>query len=382
MKKNIVIHYPFIAKYRIPIFKKLSLDKDFNIVFWASEKGTNKFLLTDTNGLNIKNTPIKLISIPFLRNKLEWQPSAIKNILTTDLDLYIVLGNPNSISTWLCLFIAKIRNIQIFIWSHGYLSDETGLKGLIRKFFYKLADKHLLYGNKAKEIMLKKGFSEKELHVIYNSLDYEKQKDYRERLKYDDRLEIRKKFNFSEKSITFVTIGRLVEKFKLEQIIEVIKIMTEKGIDANLIIIGDGEAKESLVNLTKNLKIENRVIFYGSCHEESEISLLYNASDFSVVMGSVGLAAMHSLAYGIPIITNSNMSKHHPEIEAIVEGITGFYFEENNLIDFISKVKNLEYRGEIYQNCIRTIENYYTPGVQYRLIKSAINNFLEEKNEN
>ena len=382
MKKNIVIHYPFIAKYRIPIFKKLSLDKDFNIVFWASEKGTNKFLLTDTDGLNIKNTPIKLISIPFLRNKFEWQPSAIKNILTNDVDFYIVLGNPNSLSTWLCLFIANIRNIQIFIWSHGYLSNETGIKGLIRKFFYKLANKHLLYGNKAKEIMLKKGFSNKELYVIYNSLDYEKQKNYREKLKYDDRLAIRRKFNFSEKSITFVTIGRLVKKFKLEQMIEVIKIMTEKGIDTNLIIIGDGEEKESLIKLAKNFKVENKVVFYGACHEEREISLLYNASDFSVVMGSVGLAAMHSLAYGVPMITNDNMSKHHPEIEAVVEGSTGFYFEENNLMDFISKVKNLEYRGEIYQNCIKTIENYYTPEVQYNLIKSVLNDSLEEKHEN
>lgn len=381
MKKKIVIHYPFIASYRIPIFTLLKNSQNYTFDFWAAEKGANKFLLSTTGNLNVVNTPLKLIKIPFTNKKLEWQPNAIKNIFTNKIDVYIVLGNPHSISTWLCLIFAKLKNTPTFIWSHGYLKEENGIKGFIRKYFYKLGSMHLLYGNNAKKIMLKKGFKEKELYVIYNSLDYEKQKFHREQLTYEDRLETRNKYNINENSITIVTIGRLVKKFKLEQVIESIKILKDKGIDANLIIIGDGEERENLENLVKSFNIIDKVTFYGACHEEEEISKLYNAADYSVVMGSIGLAAMHSLAYGIPVITNNNMDKHHPEIEAIIDNKTGFYFEENNLDDFITKLKPIQYRSEISKNCINMIENYYTPEIQKKLIENALNDFFKENNE-
>ncbi len=379
--KKIVIHYPFIASYRIPIFTLLKNSENYSFDFWAAEKGANKFLLSTTGDLNVINTPLKLIKIPFTNKKLEWQPTAIKNILTNKIDVYIVLGNPHSISTWLCLIFAKLKNTPTFIWSHGYLKEENGIKGLIRKYFYKLGTMHLLYGNNAKKIMLKKGFKEKELHVIYNSLDYEKQKFHREQLTYKDRLEIRNKYNINENSITIVTIGRLVKKFKLEQVIESIKILQDRKINSNLIIIGDGEEKENLLNLVKKLKIEDKVHFYGACHEEEEISKLYNAADYSVVMGSIGLAAMHSLAYGIPVITNNNMAKHHPEIEAIIDNKTGFLFEDNNLEDFISKLQPIEYRSKISENCIEIIEKNYTPQIQKNLIENALNQYFKAKDE-
>lgn len=379
--KKIVIHYPFIASYRIPIFTLLKNSKNYSFSFWAAEKGANKFLLSTTGDLNVVNTPLKLIKVPFTNKKLEWQPSALKNILTDKIDVYIVLGNPHSISTWLCLIFAKLKNTPTFIWSHGYLKEENGLKGLIRKYFYKLGNMHLLYGNNAKKIMLNKGFKEENLHVIYNSLDYEKQKFYRDQLTYQDRLEVRNKYNINESSITIVTIGRLAKKFKLEQVIESIKTLQDRKIDANLIIIGDGEEKENLSSLVKELKIESKVYFYGACHEEEEISKLYNAADYSVVMGSIGLAAMHSLAYGIPVITNNNMAKHHPEIEAIIDNETGFLFKENNLEDFISKLQPIKYRSSISEKCIKIIEDFYTPQMQKNLIENALNQYFKAKNE-
>lgn len=380
--KKIVIHYPFIASYRIPIFTLLSNSSNYEYKFWAAKKSKNKFLLTNTSNLNIVNTPLEIITIPILKKKFEWQAKAIKNIFSNDLDVYIVLGNPNSISTWVCLIIAKIRKIPIFIWSHGYLKEENGIKGLIRKYFYKLANKHLLYGNNAKNKMIKKGFKEKDLNVIYNSLDYNTQKEYRDKLTFINRQETRNKFNIEEDTITLITIGRLAKKFKLEQVIKSISLLTDKNIKAHLIIIGDGEEKENLMQLVKKLGIDKKVSFYGACHNEEEISTLYNASDYSVVMGSIGLAAMHSLAYGVPVITNDNLSKHHPEIEAVIDNKTGFYFKENDLNDFISKLKPLNYKSQIYYDCINMVESYYTPEIQKQLIEKSLSDFFKEKNEN
>lgn len=378
MKKKIVIHYPFIAKYRMAIFNLLNNSKTFDYEFWAGQNNTDKFLLTETEGLNFKDTNFTEIKVPFLNKKLEWQKNALKYCLKEDFDLYIILGNPNSLTVWLCVLIAKLRKIPILMWSHGYLKDETGIKSVIRKFFYKLANGHLLYGNRAKNIMIKKGFIEKELHPIYNSLDYETQKTFRENLNYQDRTSIRENLQIEENSIVLIVIGRLMKKLKIEQILESIK-NSPKNI--NLIIVGDGPEKNNLQNLTNTYKIQNKVIFYGSCHKEDELSKLYNASDYSVVMGKVGLAAMHSLAYGIPMITNNNLDEHFPEIEAIIDEKTGFYFKENNLDDFISKINFIPYRSKIYDDCIKLIETYYTPDKQFELIENSIKKYLKDFND-
>lgn len=377
--KKVVIHYPFIAQYRMPIFRLLSSSTKYHYEFWADETSSDKFLMTDTTGLNLKKVELKYPKIPIINKQLEWQPQAIKRILSESVDVYIVLGNANSISAWICTTIARLRGIPVLMWSHGYLKDEKGLKGFVRKIFYSLANGHLLYGNRAKNIMIQKGFDERILHVIYNSLDYETQKFYRENLTYQDRLFTREKLNVSENAIVLIAIGRIMTKLKLDQAIHAVKLQIDNGIDTVLLIVGNGPQKESLIQLAKLLDVTDHVIFYGTCHAEDELSKLYNASDYSIVMGKVGLAAMHSLAYGILMITNENMDEHFPEIEAIIEGKTGWYFRENDITDFCSKLKPISYRDIHFHQCIDIIDAHYNPLIQKELIETAISNYCGEK---
>ncbi len=376
--KFVVLHYPFIAKYRIPIFTLLNKSKKYKYEFWADEKSSDKYLITETEGLSLKKIKMKEMKIPLFHKSFEWQPGAIKSILYENMDAYIVLGNPNSLSTWICVFIAKLKKVPVFMWSHGYIKDEKGLKAVIRKLFYSLANRHLLYGNRAKNIMMKKGFDENILHVVYNSLDYSTQSFLRESLNYEDRVNIRKKLSFNENSIVLIAIGRLMKKLKLKLLINAIKMAQIKNLDINLIIVGDGEEKKDLVKEVAELKIEKRIYFYGACHDEKILATLYNAVDYSIVMGKVGLAAMHSLAYGIPMITHNNLNSHFPEVESIVDGKTGFLFEEDNLLDFISKIKPIEYRGYFYNACITMIEMFYTPEKQQIYIEQALSLELQK----
>lgn len=377
--KKIVIHYPFIAQYRMPIFRLLSNSIQYHYEFWADETSGDKFLVTDTVGLDFKKVQLKHPKIPIINKQLEWQPQAIKKILSESIDCYIILGNPNSLSNWLCVLIAKIRKIPILMWSHGYLKDEKGTKGFIRKFFYNLADGHLLYGNRAKRIMLAKGFKSEDLHVVYNSLDYETQKSFREKLTYQDRLSTRAQLSIDENAILLIAIGRVMTKLKLDLAIKAVKHEIDNGQNTALLIVGDGPQKVDLENLVKSLELSKYVIFYGACHAEEELSYLYNAADYSVVMGKVGLAAMHSLAYGIPMITNDNMDDHFPEIEAIIDEKTGWYFQENSITDFCSKLNPISYRDIHFHQCIDIIEKYYNPGVQKEFIETAISNYCGEK---
>ncbi|MFK5950491.1 MAG: glycosyltransferase, partial [Methylococcales bacterium] len=231
------------------------------------------------------------------------------------------------------------------------------------------------YGNNAKSIMLKKDFNIQELDVIYNSLDYSTQSELRESIGIEERNKIRDEYSFDRDGVVLIAIGRLMGKLKIEQAIQALS-MANMNQNTYLIVVGDGPEKDNLTHLASDLGIKDKVIFYGECHDEKELSLLYNASDVSVVMGKVGLSAMHSLAYGVPMITNNSMHKHFPEIEAIIENKTGWYFKEDDIEDFVSKLHKIEYKGNIYQNCIQTIEDHYTPDKQVYFIEQAISKHL------
>ena len=81
--------------------------------------------------------------------------------------------------------------------------------------------------------MLKEGFDIYKLHVIKNSLDYDKQLELRQNLKpsniYRD--------HFQNDSPTIVFIGRLTSVKKLDQILQAVYLLRQKGQDYNIVFV-------------------------------------------------------------------------------------------------------------------------------------------------
>lgn len=380
-KKTLIIEQQFIASYRLPVFLELTYSNVFDCLFLADEKSPDpliKNVFTESD-LPIEKMKVFKIKLPFLKGSLVFSNSIFKLIKTSP-DIYIVQGEVKSISSWVSMALARFKGSVVLTWTHGYLRKENGLKGFIRALYYKIPNGNMLYGNKAKKIMIERGFDPDRLDVIYNSLDYEKQKVLREKLTLEDRNKTRKKIDIPVDAFVMIAIGRLMSKLKLEQAIQAVKLLTNKSIDAYLIIVGDGPEKERLKYLSK--ECSGMVKFYGPCYDEEKLARLYNASDIAVVMGKVGLSAMHALGYGVPLLTNNNMDEHFPEIEAISEGITGWFFKEDYIPDFVCKVETIinkiKYKGFFYDNCISLIEGNYTPAKQKEKIESAILKHLEK----
>ena len=104
-------------------------------------------------------------------------------------------------------------------------------------------------------------------------------------------------------------------------------------------------------------------------------------SDLCVMPGGIGLSCIHSLVYGTPVITHSNMDYQKPEVEAIVQGLSGDYFEMGNFQDLISTIQNWLNNGlsrhEIRRNCQSVIERFYTPTYQKHVIDKSIVDLLD-----
>ena len=115
-----------------------------------------------------------------------------------------------------------------------------------------------------------------------------------------------------ENEITIGIVKTLTENYGIEYLIRAIKELEnildiENYKKIKLLIYGKGELKNKLESLTKELQIEDKVIFKGYISNESVPKIL-NEMDIFVVPSineSFGVAAVEAMACEIPIIASS-----------------------------------------------------------------------------
>lgn len=364
-KRSICLLYNYGQHYRLGIFKLLNDDLSVDFYFGDKMDGVKK-LDYDELSLFKKEMKNKKIIGP-----LYWQSGALSVLFKPYTD-YIVLGEYFCLSTWVLAIIAPLYGKKVYFWTHGWYGKEGRIMSIIKKLFFKLADHIFLYGERAKKLMIQQGFNANRLHVIYNSLDYEKQIKIRSKLESNNLYRI----IFKNDNPTIVFIGRLTKIKKLTMIIDAMKILKQGGIDVNVCFIGDGEEESTLESIAKKYGFEDRVYFTGALYDEEIIAnYIYNA-EVCVSPGNVGLTAMHSLVFGTPVITNNDFNSQMPEFEAIVEGVTGDFFMNNNIEDLALKIQswvnpNVE-RGETRLACFQRIDKFFNPFYQLEVFKDVI----------
>ena len=374
--KKVAIIYNYIAHYRIPIFNLLSKDKNVDYTIYA---GTKTDIAIRTAPEILEKTPPeigglkwkKITNVWFLKYFL-WQKGILRLSISKEINTLIFLGNMYYFSTWLAAFVGRLSGKKIIFWTHGYIRNEKNIQGVIRSLFYRLAHEYLVYGNRARDILISKGFNEKRIHLIYNSLDYDEQVRIR---KHSQRLNKLDLFKNPDLPIAGF-IGRLTSQKKIEVLIESFARLIKQGNLANLLIIGDGQKRNELQERVRKHEITDYVLFYGECFDEKKIYQLMNLMNVVVSPGEVGLTAIHSLTYGIPVLTHNKFDKQMPEYEVIKAGETGDFFEFDSPIESLTPLlKKWMFeikKNDIKPNCFEIIEKYYNPHVQKNIFNTVV----------
>ena len=95
-----------------------------------------------------------------------------------------------------------------------------------------------------------------------------------------------------------------------------------------LTIYGDGPEKKRLLKLTKKLKIESNVIFYGT-YQKKELAKLYSKADAFVLASqgeTFGVVYIEAMLVGLPVIATVCGGP-----ENFVTQKTGYLVEKNNV---------------------------------------------------
>lgn len=230
-----------------------------------------------------------------------------------------------------------------------------------------------LYNKFNKKFMVHLGLDESKIHIIYNSLDTQLQTDIYSTLLPSTIY----RNHFGNDYPIAIFIGRVQKRMKVELLIEAVDILRKMGNHVNVVIVGGYMDGINIEELVQKKGLQEYVWFYGPSFDEKVNSeLLYNAN-VCVAPGTVGLTAIHSLSYGTPVITHNNFCAIGPEFEAIKPGITGDFFEEDNVESLANVIEKwigltVEERDKVRKEARNEILDKWNVSRQIEILKKVI----------
>ena len=181
---------------------------------------------------------------------------------------------------------------------------------------------------------------------------------------------LRNKFNLPDKNIVLFT-GRINEEKNLDILIKSIPFVLEK-IDAHFLLVGSGgEYKNKLINLTKELCIEDYTTFTEFL-DWNDYPNIYNIADVFAIPSESELQSivtMEAVASGLPIVVVNNGAL--PELARMDNG---FIFEPKNskqMAECIVKIlQNEELKKTMGANSLKLIKEHSMDAVTNEFVKT------------
>jgi glycosyltransferase involved in cell wall biosynthesis len=158
------------------------------------------------------------------------------------------------------------------------------------------------------------------------------------------------------------------------------KLLTEKGKNFKVMILGDGDDVPRLKELNTKLGLNDVVEFTGFV-PESEKVLIYQKAAILVensVKEGWGLIVMEANACGTPVVS----SKVPGLVDSVLENQTGFFYEYGNIEELAQKIERLlddaPLRNEMGKNGIEWA-NQLTWDKTASMMMGAIEKTIKEK---
>lgn len=234
----------------------------------------------------------KVIVVPPYQKLFKYQKELYK--IFKENNYKIVHSHISTLSVF-PLRVAKKAGVPIRI-AHSHSTSNKKewkrnlIKNILRPFSKVYANQFFACSQlSGKWLFGKKAFLNDNVKIINNAIDLEKF-EYNEEV----RKKIREKLNVSEDTILIGHIGRFVtqknHEFLIDVFNEMIKNRKQETLNLKLILIGQGNLKENIIEKINDLGLQDYVIFTGQINNVSDY---YNAMDIFV---------LPSLYEGLPVV--------------------------------------------------------------------------------
>lgn len=327
----------FGPHYRFPIYS--AIGNTFNVEMFFGDHLRENIKSMDYNRLPSFGGVLHNFFIgPFY-----WQCGAVSKIYRRSYSQFVMVGDVYCLSTWVILLLTCLMpSKKTCLWTHGLYGSENLFQHIVKLLFYKLSDKLLVYNDFSISNMIKAGIKGDKMMCIANSLDSETEKTIRERMG-DTTLYT---YHFNNDNPVIIYCGRIQKRKRLDVLVEALLFLNEERIHSNIVIVGKDDDGVNLEEQVREKGVESQVWFYGPCYDDEKLAELFYNANVCVSPGNVGLTAIHSLTFGCPVVTHNDFTMQMPEFEAIQDGVTGSFFEMNNIQSLVQALKPWLIKGK------------------------------------
>lgn len=380
MKKKLLVFHKALAPYRIDLFNKLNEIFDTEIYFFSKNMKSQKFdMSTLENQLNFEPKFLtrgfdlhhkgRVIRFGYLKKIFQYKPDLIicmeYSIITFTISLFAKLIFPKT-------KVYSICDDSVDIAKNTSRTRKTG-----RFLCLKLLD-GIILGNDFVEEWYNKNFphvktvvspiiqKEERITTIINNAQ-------------PITVEYIKRYKLESKNV-LLFVGRLVEVKNLNFLLDVFSQYASTNDDVVLILVGDGDKKNELLELAANLKIQEKVIFAGR-FEHNELYAWYRIADYLILPSTsetFGAVVNESLIAGVPVLCSELAGA-----SSLINDQNGIIFnpyDEEKLLSIFNYVFSKEKNYKQKSSKLNSLMPYTFNQRIRNLISFLINDSLEISN--
>lgn len=217
----------------------------------------------------------------------------------------------------------------------------------LERIIFERAD-GILFNNPGEQANLKKYYPNSQKHTKAVYLGFEKVK-FTSSERDEARISLRKRLNWPGNAKIVLYLGRMVERKKVDKILEALKILGKSDKSIYAVVVGDGPGRKRLEAISPG-----NVSFLGWDTDTKKYYLASNCFvTVSVAEGGFLITALEAASFGLPLI----LSKSAAGFPIVREGENGYVFDSEDtklLADKIKRVLNNSYEmGKVSRSIVR-----------------------------
>lgn len=251
-----------------------------------------------------------------------WNPEIAARLQNGNYDA-VVVGGYNHATMWAAIHHARQHDIPFYLMCESFLRQRrpnwrSRLKRYPLQWLVSRCAGGFPTGSLAEQYLTHYGAAPETLTRIPNTPDVEGLKRFAEGLR-PQRAALRRRHGLSDRP-TVLFAGRLIPKKRAGLLVKAFGQACDE-VDAQLVVVGDGDEREMVEQLVSRLDLAQRVHFAGFV-QPGDMPMWYALADLFVLPSSEtwGVVVLEALASGLPVIVTDEVGCH-PDV--VVDQVVG-----------------------------------------------------------
>lgn len=220
----------------------------------------------------------------------------------------------------------------------------------------KTIDELIVPTEKAKDLFKEKYKVKRDVHVIPSGIDTER--FHKENVDKLSVIKLKKSLSIGMRDFIVLYVGRIAKEKSIDFLIKNFPDVLKRIPKAKMIIVGDGPDLKDLIDMTNDLKLEDKIIFTGR--------VLWDDIPKYYAMSNIFVTASTSETQGLTVIEAMGASKPVVAIKdesfelVITDKKDGLFFEdEKQYVDLVERLyKEKTFYNEISKEARKTAAEY------------------------